>query len=96
MSVAELYHGAFRATNSAGARQDVAALLSFVDSIPVDDAVARAFASLKAQLQAAGNSIPDFDLLIAATALVHGHILVTHNTRHFARIPGLTLDDWLV
>ena len=35
------------------------------------------------------------DLMIASTALVHDLTLVTHNTSHFARIPGLRLADWL-
>ena len=36
------------------------------------------------------------DLFIAATALVHGLTLVTHNARHFQNVPDLTLEDWLV
>jgi predicted nucleic acid-binding protein len=36
------------------------------------------------------------DLLLAATALVRGMIVVTHNTQHFTHIPGLQLADWLV
>lgn len=36
----------------------------------------------------------DADLIIAATALEHGRVLVTGNTTHFAWIPGLRLDDW--
>jgi tRNA(fMet)-specific endonuclease VapC len=35
-------------------------------------------------------------MLIAATALLHGLTLVTHNTRDFANVPGLTVVDWLV
>jgi predicted nucleic acid-binding protein len=35
------------------------------------------------------------DLFIAATALVHGLTLVTHNTRHFQNLPGLEVADWL-
>ena len=39
---------------------------------------------------------PGLDLFIASTALVHGLTLVTHNTKDFAHVPGLTLEDWLV
>jgi tRNA(fMet)-specific endonuclease VapC len=36
------------------------------------------------------------DLMLAATALVRGLTIVTHNTRHFAKVPGLNLEDWTV
>ena len=36
----------------------------------------------------------DADLFIAATTLVHGSLLVSGNTRHFARIGGLRLERW--
>jgi tRNA(fMet)-specific endonuclease VapC len=35
------------------------------------------------------------DLMIGATALVHGLTLVTHNSQDFANISGLPLVDWL-
>jgi tRNA(fMet)-specific endonuclease VapC len=34
--------------------------------------------------------------MIAAIAIVHGLILVTHNTREFSRIKDLKLEDWEV
>jgi tRNA(fMet)-specific endonuclease VapC len=36
----------------------------------------------------------DADLIVAATALEHGRILVTGNTPHFSWVPGLTAEDW--
>jgi predicted nucleic acid-binding protein len=35
--------------------------------------------------------IPDFDILIASTALVHGLSLVTRNLKDYQRIEGLDL-----
>ena len=42
-----------------------------------------------------GQVAPSMDLLIAATAVAHNAILVTHNTKHFEGIDGLQLEDWL-
>lgn len=35
------------------------------------------------------------DILIAATAIADGHSLVTNNERHFERIEGLNIENWL-
>lgn len=42
-----------------------------------------------------GQLLDDFDILIAATALEHGLIMVTNNTKHFNRFPDLQLEDWV-
>ena len=57
--------------------------------------VIRTFAVEKARLWNVGQTIADFDLLIGATALYHGLILVTNNTRHFERMPLLRLENWM-
>jgi tRNA(fMet)-specific endonuclease VapC len=49
---------------------------------------------LKAQLEAEGTRLDDFDLAIAACALGHGLTLVTNSIAHFARVPGLRLKNW--
>lgn len=41
-----------------------------------------------------GQARYDADLIIAATALVHGRTLVTGNTQHFAWIDGLAIENW--
>ena len=46
------------------------------------------------RLQQDGRVIADADILIAATTLRYGAVLVTNNTRHFKRISGLNLVDW--
>lgn len=41
-----------------------------------------------------GEAVDDMALLIAGIALSHHMPLVTNNTRHFERIPGLQLHNW--
>lgn len=62
--------------------------------LPITDAVLDRTAELWVLANQGGHPNRDADLLIAATALEHGRILVTGNTRHFAWIPNLVLDDW--
>ena len=53
------------------------------------------FGLLKADLEAGGRPLDDFDLVIASTALTLGYRLVTSNEKHFARIEGLALESWV-
>jgi predicted nucleic acid-binding protein len=52
------------------------------------------FASLKTEMEATGKRVDDFDLVIAATAIVQGCRLVTNNERHFRGVPGLEIENW--
>lgn len=52
------------------------------------------YARLRAQLELSGIRIDDIDLLIASTAIFYDLTIVTHNTKHFIRIPGLKIEDW--
>jgi tRNA(fMet)-specific endonuclease VapC len=94
MSVGELAYGAAKARNPAAERGRVERLVGILDEGAVTKAVMLRFGHLKAELEAAGTPLADADLLIAATALEHGMALVTGNTKHFARIPGLQLENW--
>jgi tRNA(fMet)-specific endonuclease VapC len=46
-------------------------------------------------LKKQGTLLEDADTLIAATAINQSAILVTDNTKHFARVPGLQLENWI-
>ena len=45
-------------------------------------------------LRRAGTPIGPYDVLIAAIALAHDLVLVTHNTKEFERVQGLKIEDW--
>ena len=49
----------------------------------------------KVRLRAMGRPDDDFDLMIGSTAVAHGFTFVTRNTRHFADISGLVLENWI-
>lgn len=63
--------------------------------LPLSDAIVVRAAEIYADLYQRGELIGDADILIAATAIVEGHGLVTNNDRHFERIEGLNIDNWL-
>lgn len=62
--------------------------------LPCDAAAARRHATLRARLEAGGGPAPYADSEIAAIALVHGLTLLTVNTRDFAAMEDLTVEDW--
>jgi len=64
--------------------------------IPITDAIILRATEIYADLHRRGLLIGDADILIAATALEHGRVLVTNNTNHFNRIPSLSLQSWLL
>jgi tRNA(fMet)-specific endonuclease VapC len=74
----------------------VVAFFSYVDILPMDDAAAQHFADVRADLKKRGTMIGANDLWIAAHARSLGLILVTNNTREFARVPGLKLENWIL
>jgi len=62
--------------------------------LPFDEQAASLAARIRAELKERGTPIGPWDLLIAATAIANGCILVTSNLREFNRIPDLAVEDW--
>jgi tRNA(fMet)-specific endonuclease VapC len=54
------------------------------------------FGKLRVTLRRQGISVSPPDLMIAAMAIAQDLIVVTDNTAHFEKIPGLRLENWLV
>ena len=64
--------------------------------LPFDAVAARRYGEVRALLEGQGTSLGDADLRIAAIALVRSLTVVTANTRHFRRVPGLPVENWLL
>lgn len=95
ITVGELIFGARRVD-----RPELTALVEQVvrraqTVLPFDAAAARTFGELKADLERVGTPLAEPDLRIAAIALTERLTLVTRNVRHFARIPGLLVENWI-
>ena len=97
ITLGELVYGAHRL----GAR--AAALLEQIDRtllpnrpvLPFDDAAARRYGEVRAELERRGTPLDDADLRIAAIALARAFTVITGNVRHFQRIPELAVENWL-
>lgn len=64
-------------------------------TVPWDEAAADVHGRLRAELRRNGTPIGDFDEMIAAHALALGAVLVTDNVRHFERVNGLAIENWV-
>ena len=92
---AELFYGYGK---SARAAQNLPPLRQFLSSItvcPLDIESAEHAGQIRLHLERIGRNTGIIDQLIAATAIRHDAVLVTHNTRHFQDVPGIKLQDWL-
>jgi tRNA(fMet)-specific endonuclease VapC len=93
MTFGEIYDGVYYGRDSAAAEQHFVALLGRIAVIDLNQEIMKRFARIRGRLRTTGQVIGDTDILIAATAIVHGLTLVTRNRRHYERIPGLTLYE---
>lgn len=94
--LAELRAGAYLRPDPAPLLVKIEELLQEVFVIDFDSECAERSGRVRGDLGRLGLTVAPFDLLIASVALARDATLVTHNTAHFARIPGLRLADWLV
>lgn len=70
-------------------------LLPNLPILPFDAAAARWYGEVRADLERRGLPIGDADVRIAAIALVRDFTVVTGNLRHFQRVSGLRVENWL-
>jgi len=74
---------------------NVRRILAELTVIPLEPPADEHSGDIRSSLQRAGTPIGPNDLLIAAHARGLGLTLVTDNVREFARVPGLTVENWL-
>jgi tRNA(fMet)-specific endonuclease VapC len=94
ITVAELRFGADK-RQSRKIHRAIEGFLSGVEVLVFDSVAAKTFGSVAASLAGAGVPIGQMDTLIASHAISVNATLVTNNERHFSRVPGLRVENWV-
>jgi len=96
ITVGEMAYGAYRSSSPEPLlRRLEERLWPNVRILPFDRPAAETYGQLRAELERAGKPLSEPDLRIASIALTHDLTMVTGNVRHFARVPGLRVENWL-
>lgn len=96
ITVGELIYGAMRTSRAEELLQRFdAEVWPNYRVLAFDWDAARTYGRLRAELEAKGTPVAEADLRIASIAVSRGLVLVTGNLRHYQRVPGLTVENWL-
>lgn len=95
ITAGEMLYGSSKSGNPelTGRVRDV--VLRAAEVLPFDMAAAEIYGPLRARLESEGKRLAEPDLRIASIVLSRNLTLVTGNVRHFSRIPGLKVENWL-
>ncbi len=93
ITIAELKYGAENSENVERHSREVSQIENLFTTVPIYSSLNR-FAKEKVVLKRRGELLPDFDILIASTALANDLILVSNNEKHMKRFADLSLENW--
>ena len=97
ITYSELLLGAERSANKRKHQRLISEFVERVNEVlSWDDKAAESFARLQASLFKKGSPIGLNDTMIAAHALSLGAIVITNNLKHFKKVPGLKVENWLL
>ncbi|MCK5520101.1 type II toxin-antitoxin system VapC family toxin [bacterium] len=91
---AELLFGIQKSKLKRENREKYLQFLAPFEIIPFDNKAALSYSLIRSELECKGNPIGPNDLMIAAIVHSRSGTLVTHNTKEFAKVPGLFVADW--
>ena len=99
VSIHELFYGAYLAKEKKEEYYNkeikkINKLIEFFDILPLSEQ-AEQYGRIKYALKKKGEMIDEFDMLIAGQALSEELTVVTDNVKHFNRIEGLKIANWL-
>jgi tRNA(fMet)-specific endonuclease VapC len=93
ITIAELTYGAYKSADFKKHILEVKKIEVLFEIIPIYGSINK-YAEERVRLQKAGVLIPDFDLLIGATAVANNLVMVTNNENHLSRVSGIVIENW--
>ena len=91
---AELFYGASKSRKREHNLEQYSQFMGLYEVIPFDHSASRRYGDIRSSLELIGQTIGGNDLMIAASALSCGAVLVTNNTKEFSRMDNLVIEDW--
>ena len=93
ITYAELAYGVAVSANPEREKINLASLIEDIQVIPFDSAAGEAYGPIR--LATRETKKDALDKLIAAHAISLNAIVVTNNTKDFAKYPGLVIENWI-
>jgi len=90
----ELRAGAAQARDPQRELARLERLVEYIQPVYPEEGFAAAYAELATHLRRQGSPIPLMDLLTAALVRCHGGAILTRDTEHFRRVPGIDVQDF--
>lgn len=94
ITIGELLYGAEYSDQTEKHLGEIAFFEKSFQVIPIYNFL-KAYAKEKARLRREGNLIAEFDLLIGITAVQRDLTMITRNEKHFKRINGIRIENWI-
>lgn len=91
----ELFYGAQKSHHSKKALEVLEDLTSLIPVLPMPTQAAKCYGDIRSSLEKQGRQIGNNDLWIAAHALALDLTIVSNNTKEFARVALLKLENWV-
>ncbi len=95
ITLSELEYGVSKSSNPDKNKLALAQFLAPVEIMDYNDLAAQHYGQIRASLESKGTPIGALDTFIAAHAKSLNYVLVSNNTREFARVEGLNVENWV-
>jgi len=96
ITVGEMVYGAYKSNRPSYFIEKLDSMVwPNINILPFDKGAAKIYGRLRADMEKRGLTLTEPDMRIASIALHHGLIVVTGNVRHFSKVHGLKIENWL-